>query len=241
MNYQPWEMVTLKCNKCLSYSSTFDKRVRMINFSKNSLIKVYPQNFDSTNYNIIQWWLLGANIAALNIQANLDDFTLYDKVFFLQNQNLGFVKKPDKLLFDSNEYESYKKPYFKVTLNIISFFALSKLLEETGIKIRKGNSFYLEVYILGCKEEEEKNEKYKFYLTDGFIFTKIKNNEIMRFNIYEPDIGGLIFKIKYNKELFARACIPFNLLKEGYRKIPIYTNNCVEFKSSCLIAFFSKI
>ena len=94
---------------------------------------------------------------------------------------------------------------------------------------------------MGTESDIKNNIKYKFELIDGFIFTKIKNNEIMRFNIYEPDIGGLIFKIKYNKELFARACIPFNLLKEGYRKIPIYTNNCVEFKSSCLIAFFSKI
>ena len=240
MNYQPWEMVTLKCNKCLSYSSTFEKRVKMINFSKNTLIKVYPQNFDSTNYNIIQWWLLGANIAALNIQANLDDFTLYDKVFFLQNQNLGFVKKPDKLLFDSNEYESYKKPYFKVTLNIISIFALSKLLDETGIKIRKGNSFYLEVYILGCKEEEEKNEKYKFYLTDGFIFTKIKNNEEMNFDVYEKDLSGLMLKIVYDDNIVARSCIPFCMMKEGYRRIPIFDHLCDEFPASCIIGLFKK-
>ena len=241
MNYQPWEMVTLKCNKCLSYSSTFDKRVRMINFSKNSLIKVYPQNFDSTNYNIIQWWLLGANIAALNIQANLDDFTLYDKVFFLQNQNLGFVKKPDKLLFDSNEYESYKKPCFKLSLNIISIFALSKLLEETGIKIIKGKSFILKVYILGCKEEEENNTKYKFNLTDGFIFTKIKNNEQMYFDVYEKDLSGLMIKIKYDDQIIARSCIPFCMMKEGYRRIPFFDNLCNEFPASFIIALIKKI
>ena len=241
MNYQPWEMVTLKCNKCLSYSSTFDKRVKMINFSKNTLIKVYPQNFDSTNYNIIQWWLLGANIAALNIQANLDDFTLYDKVFFLQNKNLGFVKKPDKLLFNSNEYESYNKPYFKISLNIISIFALSKLLDETGIKIRKGYSFVLKVYILGCREDEEKNTKYKFKLNDGFIFTRIQNNEEMNFDVYEKDLSGLMIKIEYDNKILARSCIPFCMMKEGYRRIPIFDSFCNEFPASCIIGLFKKI
>ena len=48
------------------------------------------------------------------------------------------------------------------------------------------------------------------------------------------------FIIKYGNVLFVRTCIPFTLMREGYRKIPIYTNHCVEFKSSCMIGFFSK-
>ena len=62
----------------------------------------------------------------------------------------------------------------------------------------------------------------------------------MLFNIYELDLGGLYFIIKYGNVLFVRTCIPFTLMREGYRKIPIYTNHCVEFKSSCMIGFFSK-
>ena len=241
MNYQPWEMVTLKCNKCDSYSSTLEKRIKMINFSKNSLIKVYPQNFDSSNYNIIKWWLLGANVCALNIQAIEDDYTLYDKIFFLQNNNVGYVLKPYKLLYGYDEIEDYQKPYFKVSLYIISIFALSKLIEEKEEKINQKKPFTLEVYILGSREDEENNIKYTFKLKDGFIFTKIEDNKEMIFNVYEKDLSGLMIKIKYNGNILARSCIPFCMAKEGYRRIPIYDILCKEFNASCIVGLFKKI
>ena len=239
--YSPWEFVTVKSTKIKKYLNSFEKREKIIKFTSNSLMKIYPQSFDSSNYNIIECWSLGIQVSALNIQATEDDYTLFDIVFFKQNNNVGYVKKPKKLLFDHLSFEKYEKPYFILEVNIIIIFALSKIIQYSDMKLENDKKMTMSVYVLGVESDIKNNIKYKFELIDGFIFTKIKNNEIMRFNIYEPDIGGLIFKIKYNKELFARACIPFNLLKEGYRKIPIYTNNCVEFKSSCLIAFFSKI
>ena len=238
--YFPWEFVTVKSTKIKKYLNSFEKREKIIKFTSNSLMKIYPQSFDSSNYNIIECWSLGIQVSALNIQAIEDDFTLFDIVFFKQNKNFGYVRKPKKLLFDNLKIEKYEKPYFTLQVDIKIVFALSKIIQFTGMKLEKDKNMTMSIYVLGTESDIKNNIKYKFELIDGFIFTKIKNNQIMLFNIYEPDLGGLFFKIKYDKVLFARACIPFTLMREGYRKIPIYTNHCVEFKSSCMIGFFSK-
>ena len=238
--YFPWEFVTVKSTKIKQYFNSFEKREKLIKFTSNSLMKIYPQSLDSSNYNIIECWSLGIQVSALNIQAIEDDFTLFDIVFFKQNKNLGYVTKPKKLLFDSLLIEKYEKPYFSLDVHIKIVFALSKIIQFNDMKLEKDKKMTISIYVLGTEYDIKNNVKYKFELIDGFIFTKIKDNEIMKFNIYEPDLAGLFFKIKYDKELFARACIPFTLLKEGYRKIPIYSNNCVEFKSSCMIGYFSK-
>jgi hypothetical protein len=239
--YYPWEFVTLKSKKINKFLESFDKRTKIIQFTSNSLMKIYPQNFNSSNYNIVQCWAAGIQVAALNIQATHDDFTLFDKVFFKQNKNLGYVEKPKKFQINNLKIERYDKPHFILEVSIKIIFALSKIIQFTGMKIKKNEFMTMSVYVLGINAEKQNNIEYKFELIDGFIFTKIKDNRIMRFNIYESDVGGLMFKIKYNNVLVARACIPFCIMKEGYRRIPIYSNNCAEFKSTCIIGLFSKI
>ncbi len=238
--YYPWEFVTLKSKKINKFLESFDKRTKIIQFTSNSLMKIYPQNFNSSNYNIVQCWAAGIQVAALNIQATHDDFTLFDKVFFKQNKNLGYVEKPKKFQINNLKIERYDKPHFILEVSIKIIFALSKIIQFTGMKIKKNEFMTMSVYVLGINAEKQNNIEYKFELIDGFIFTKIKDNRIMRFNIYESDVGGLIFKIKYNNVLVARSCIPFCIMKEGYRRIPIYSNNCAEFKSTCIIGLFSK-
>ena len=238
--YYPWEFVTVKSKKINKFLESFDKRTKITQFTSNSLMKIYPQSFNSSNYNIVQCWAAGIQVAALNIQATHDDYTLFDKVFFKQNKNLGYVEKPKKLKIDSLEIEKYDKPHFILEVSIKIIFALSKIIQFTGMKIKKNEFMTMSVYVLGTNADKQSNMEYKFELIDGFIFTKIKDNRTMRFNIYESDVGGLIFKIKYNNVLVARSCIPFCIMKEGYRRIPIYSNNCAEFKSTCIIGLFSK-
>ena len=238
--YYPWEFVTIKSKKIMKFLESYDKRYKITEFTSNSLMKIYPQSFNSSNYNIVSCWSAGIQVAALNIQATQDDYTLFDKIFFKQNKNLGYVVKPNKLLKETFQIEKYDKPHFILEVSIKIFFALSKIIQFTGMNLKKTDFMTMNVYVLGINADKQNNLEYKFDLIDGYIFTKIKDNRIMRFNIYEGDVGGLMFKIKCKNILVARACIPFCMLKEGYRKIPIYSNNCVEFKTTCMIGLFSK-
>ena len=77
-NHKPWEFVTIKSTKLLKYYNDSTKRKTMISLSNHCMIKAYPQNFDSTNYDIIKCWAMGVQAAAINIQATKDDYTLFN-------------------------------------------------------------------------------------------------------------------------------------------------------------------
>ena len=245
LKLQPWEFVTLKSTKLMEYAKDPIKRKKIIELNTHCMMKAYPQSFDSSNYDCIKCWLQGCQCAALNIQALDDDFTLFDKVFFKQNKNQGYVLKPRKLLIDYLKFEDYEKPYYTLELKIFSLTNLVKLIDaankfhEIDDEISKDGSLNFEIYTLGS-HKEDKNPKYTFRCYGGVIFTHITDNKTVSFDVYEPDLGGLMIKFFMDDNMFARACIPFTMLKEGFRKIPLFDNNCIEYSESCMVGFFSK-
>jgi hypothetical protein len=245
LKLQPWEFVTLKSTKLMEYAKDPIKRKKIIELNTHCMMKAYPQSFDSSNYDCIKCWLQGCQCAALNIQALDDDFTLFDKVFFKQNKNQGYVLKPRKLLIDYLKFEDYEKPYYTLELKIFSLTNLVRLIDaankfhEIDDEISKDGSLNFEMYTLGS-HKEDKNPKYTFQCYGGVIFTHITDNKTVSFDVYEPDLGGLMIKFFTDDIMFARACIPFTLLTEGFRKIPLFDNYCIEYSESCMVGFFSK-
>ena len=245
LKLQPWEFVTLKSTKLIEYSKDPVKRKKIIELNTHCMMKAYPQSFDSSNYDCIKCWLQGCQCAALNIQALDDDFTLFDKVFFMQNKNQGFVLKPSKLLIDSLKFEDYEKPYYTLELTIFSLTNLVRLIDATNKfnenddEIAKDGSLKFEIYTLGS-HKEDKNPKYTFLCNGGVIFTQITDNKTVNFDVYEPDLGGLMIKFFMDDVMFARSCIPFTMIKEGFRKIPLYDNNCIEYSESCMVGLIYK-
>ena len=100
-NYKHWEFVTLKSTLYLKLYPYLEKRKKLIELSFHCMMKAYPQNFDSSNYDIIKCWCCGCQTASINIQATDDDFTLFNQVFFTQNNNCGYVLKPKKFLLNT--------------------------------------------------------------------------------------------------------------------------------------------
>ena len=238
LKYQPWEFVTLKSDKIIKYSKNFETRKQLIQFNQHCLMKAYPQKFDSSNYDIIKCWLTGCQCAAINIQATEDDFTLFDKIFFKQNQNKGYVLKPQKLLPSKNiEFETYEKRCKTIRLKIISVFNMVKLINVSKTKIKKDKQISFEVYSLDAVNLEEKNY-FQFKLTGGVIFPQInKDDSDMLFDVFDRDFGCIMIKIKYDEKLIGRGCVPFGFYNVGYRRIPLYDNNCKINQDSFLIGF----
>ena len=165
--YKPWEMITIKCSKALKFSEDFVEKLDTINLTQQCLIKVYPESFDSSNYNIIKCFSCGCQACALNIQATEDDFILYDKIFFKQYQGLGYVQKPEKLL--SKNYKYYDRPSYICHMEIISLKNCSKLIEDEKIKIDNNGELSLKIYSIGIKEDEN-NTPLDCKLMNGGIF-----------------------------------------------------------------------
>ena len=245
-NYKPWEFVTLKSTTFIQIYKNIEKRKELIKLSFHCMLKAYPQNFDSSNYDIIKCWSCGCQCAAINIQAVEDDFTLFNQIFFTQNKNNGYILKPKKFINKYFSFEEYKIPKFYIKMKIIYLFNFVELIHLSDIPFVQNAKMEMKIYNLGfdigdINEEQKifKNE-YIFNLEGGFLTPHIINNEIIQIPVYEEELGGIIIKFFYEKKMIGRGCIPFCLLKIGYRKIPIFCNNCIERDRVFVIGYFEK-
>ena len=245
-NYKPWEFVTLKSTTFIQIYKNIEKRKELIKLSFHCMLKAYPQNFDSSNYDIIKCWSCGCQCAAINIQAVEDDFTLFNQIFFTQNKNNGYILKPKKFINKYFSFEEYKIPKFYIKMKIIYLFNFVELIHLSDIPFVQNAKMEMKIYNLGfdigdINEEQKilKNE-YIFSLEGGFLTPHIINNEIIQIPVYEEELGGIIIKFFYEKKMIGRGCIPFCLLKIGYRKIPIFCNNCIERDRVFVIGYFEK-
>ena len=68
----------------------YEKWKKVVEFSTVTMMKAYPQRFDSINYDPIKVWLVGGHVAALNIQSLEEDYTLINKVFFMIKSSHSF-------------------------------------------------------------------------------------------------------------------------------------------------------
>ena len=247
-NYKPWEFVTLKSTQFLQFFKKEEKREELIKLSFHCMLKAYPQNFDSSNYDIIKCWACGCQCPAINIQAADDDFTLFNKIFFTQNNNCGYILKPKKFIQKFFYFEQYKKPKFIIKMKIINLFNFAELMHLAKINFENKSKLQIKIYTLDLsskieetetKEKPAKNE-YIFNLEGNLINPKIINNEIIKLPVYEEELGGIMIKFLYDKDMIGRGCIPFCLIKYGYRRIPIYCNNCIERDRIFVVGYFEK-
>ena len=247
-NYKPWEFVTLKSTQFLQFFKKEEKREELIKLSFHCMLKAYPQNFDSSNYDIIKCWACGCQCPAINIQAADDDFTLFNKIFFTQNNNCGYILKPKKFIQKFFYFEQYKKPKFVIKMKIINLFNFAELMHLAKINFENKSKLQIKIYTLDLsskieetetKEKPAKNE-YIFNLEGNLINPKIINNEIIKLPVYEEELGGIMIKFLYDKDMIGRGCIPFCLIKYGYRRIAIYCNNCIERDRIFVVGYFEK-
>ena len=238
-NYKPWECLTLKCTKFIKYHLHPVQQKEMLKLSQHCILKAYPNSFNSANYDIIKCWRCGCQSAALNIQALEDDFTLFNKVFFYQNRKCGFVVKPNKLL-DPNIKIDINKSYYSIKMKIISVYNLLKLIESSEDAVFEKKKCYMEIYSLGAEGDDE-NPHHKYELSCGLVFPVIMNNRYgFELPIYEDELGGIMIKFIYDGKMIGRGCIPYCVMRNGYRKIPIFDNDCYINEGVFVLGFFQK-
>ena len=237
--YKPWEMMTIKCSKATKFSENIDDRKKIINLTQHCLLRIYPENFDSTNYNMIKCFACGIQGCCLNIQQTEDDFALYNKIFFKQNRDLGYVLKPERFLSQQINSCLYDKANYICNIQILSLINISKLIEEVKGDVNQASSLNLCIYTIGVKEDED-NLKYVFKLINGSLFPTFQNgNPNVKFYVFDYDFSAIMIKIKLGNVVIGRGCIPYFCMKLGYRRIPIYDNHCFNMKDVYMVGHFT--
>ena len=235
--YKPWEMISIGSTKAVTIAENLNDKKDIIKVSQKCLIKVYPESLESDNYNIIKCFSCGMQACALNMQTTEDDFVLYDKIFFKQNQGLGYVEKHKKF-FLKDYFDTYEKPKFICHMEIVSLINCSILIENAKLNIELDKELTLSIYSIGVKEDE-KNPVVNAKLINGTMFPSFQNGfPKIDYKVYDYELSAIMIKIYYQNRMIGRGCIPYYLMKQGFRRIPIYDNHCFGVDDAYMIGYF---
>ena len=248
--FLPWECISIAENDILKYISVPENKFKIMEYCTSSFLKVYPDGFrtDSSNQDVVNFWALGCQFCALNLQKTDDDCVLINKMFFKLNggSKCGYVLKPVWLRkFNEDNFKKRKlNPIFKIKFEILSGFHLNLTIpNDTKVKgmfvevtLRSPNSFFLR-----ANEEEEKKLTTNI-INKNFLHPVFPSNSIT-FNIYEEELSFIFIKLlSENRDIcLGRAAIPVVALNLGYRVVDLYDNTCTKLDEPFLIVRSNKI
>ena len=106
--------------------------------------------YDSTNYNPVQFWLSGLQLAAINFQKPEKELQI-NQGWFLQNGGCGYVLKPNSMTKGCFESPAISSESFLLSISIISGRHLNDILrqQDTGAKRKTPTNTVVKVEIIG--------------------------------------------------------------------------------------------
>ena len=124
-------------------------------------------------------------------------------------------------------------------MQIISVYNLLKLMESSEDAIYQKGKVFMEIYSLGS-EGDDNNPHHFYELKCGLMFPVIVDNKPFAIPIFEDELGGIMIKFTYEGKMIGRGCIPYCLMKNGYRIIPIFDNDCYICEGVFVLGYFNK-
>ena len=248
--FLPWECISIAENDILKYISVPENKFKIMEYCTSSFLKIYPDGFrtDSSNQDVVNFWALGCQFCALNLQKTDDDCALINKMFFKLNggSKCGYVLKPIWLRKFSEENFKKRKlnPIFKIKFEILSGFHLNLTIPNdkkikgmfVEVTLRSPNSFFQRAH------EEQDKKLTTNIVNKNFLHPVFPSNSIT-FNIYEEELSFIFIKLlSENKDIcLGRAAIPVVALNLGYRVVDLYDNTCSKLDEPFLIVRSNKI
>jgi len=212
-------------------------------YANQHIIRCYPagSRVESTNYDPSPAWNAGIQIVALNYQTNSKSVWL-NQGKFADNGACGYVLKPAAMLnarlcgthTPEEEDESQEsKQYWdllpkvdedprgdRLTITIISAHYLPKPL---GVNEEKAEVIdpMINVYICGY-EHDQGSFKTKVVEDNGF---NPEFNEAFTISLHRPELDLILFEVmdkgNFGESFVAQNCFPLNLVRPGYRCVPL--------------------
>ncbi|KAA0187849.1 hypothetical protein HAZT_HAZT008848 [Hyalella azteca] len=212
---------------------------KLLQFHKVGFSRVYPKNtrVDSSNFLPMPMWCHGVQLVALNYQTG-DKGMQLNHGMFLQNDNCGYVLRPDC------HFDDKYNPADPSTLRGVAPYDITiRVLGARHLtRSRRGIiTPIVEVEVIGC--EYETNTR----------FTTVNNvsnglcpswNEVFQFRVMNPSLALLRFVV-YEEEVFseqmqiAQATFPITCLRTGYRSVPLKNNFSEDLELASLLVHYS--
>ncbi|KAI3630452.1 hypothetical protein MIR68_011887 [Amoeboaphelidium protococcarum] len=254
-----------KALKLIRKGSKSDTLHEFINFTIKAFARIYPKGtrIDSSNIDPQVYWMVGCQMAALNLQHH-DQSLEINHGLFLQNGNCGYVLKTDQLLPD--KVSGTPKLFRQLRVTVLGGFKLPKPnLEMQGEIIDP----YVEVSVIAPSPSEElgivkmvsktpqvnnngltpvwaqdldsctsAQQVTQKFASQSFNFDQLLSNP---FAAVRPELTFLRFNVidedVGKDQLLAYAAIPLNCLSKGLRTVQLYTPGANLLQDSFLTVF----
>jgi len=195
-----------------------------VDLTKNLLARTYPKGgrVDSSNYNPVPFWNVGAQLVALNYQTSSEPMWL-NRGKFMVNGNSGYVLKPEFMNKRGRGTFNPDAPptglYKKLKVTVISGHQLPKQNNDF-----KGNIIDPIVVVSVCGiDADTKQVKTKPYKNNGFnpIW-----NEDFEFSFQASQLAMLTFAIdtESGKDTIGSYSVPVETLRAGMRVVRLWDN-----------------
>ncbi|KAL9371539.1 hypothetical protein Peur_036679 [Populus x canadensis] len=212
----------------------------IVSFTKNNLLRVYPKGtrLDSSNYDPFVGWKHGAQMVAFNMQGYGNHLRIMQGMF-RANGGCGYVKKPDFLLRENDDFDpGVPSTVYKILkVKIYSGEGWHLDFRHTHFDQYSPPDFLVKVGIVGVHASETSRTKV------------VKNswlpewNEEFKFEVAAPELSVLRIEVndddKYGSHDFAgQTYLPISELRTGIRAVPLHDRRGVRYKSARLLMRF---
>ncbi|KAI8899232.1 PLC-like phosphodiesterase [Globomyces pollinis-pini] len=213
---------------------------QLIQANNKCFSRIYPEGtrVGSSNYNPLQFWQAGCQIAALNFQ-KYDRHLQINQGMFRQNNNLGYVLKPEYMR-GATIHQAHRK---KISVSVISGYRFPKPRDEedrgiidpyitvelTVPNISKNDLLLSEQFSTRPVKSNGFNPLWFDENTNGELF---KSAHLYEFStiVTLPELSFLQFTVSSRNllidEFCAAATIPVDCLKSGYRVVTLSNYKC---------------
>ena len=196
----------------------------MTAFTEKHILRCYPagHRIMSDNYDPSLAWSVGAQMVALNFQAN-DQPMWLNRGKFLFNGGCGYIRKPKYLLDRSVLAHPRPAKSLRITIIAGSGWEIFK-----DVDLFDAPDSYVRITVAGSLKD---SKSYTTCTFNGHDRTGPKAqpyfNETFSFQIVEPELALLLFTL-YDKDttsqddFLAQYCCPVEMLRPGFRILPLY-------------------
>ncbi|XP_011623006.2 phosphoinositide phospholipase C 2 isoform X2 [Amborella trichopoda] len=217
----------------------------VVSFTKRNILRIYPKGLrvDSSNFNPLIGWNLGAQMVAFNMQGYGRSLWLMQG-FFRANGGCGYVKKPDFLLNDSagdKVFNTSQEQQVKKTLKMKVYMGDGWRFEfrKTHFDICSPPDFSVKVAVKGVQADSTSSQSTE---TINDCWTPAWNKEFT-FPLTVPEVALLRIEVHESdtlqKDDFAgQTCLPVWELKSGIRAVPLYDKRGDPYRHVKLLVMF---
>ncbi|CUF61484.1 phosphoinositide-specific phospholipase C, putative [Bodo saltans] len=237
---------------CSSFTESKSKAMcadqRYVMLNQHVISRIYPSGarFDSSNYHPQIHWNSGCQVVALNWQSSRTYELRLNKAVFRDNNNSGYLLKPDYLR-DPNFFPAahMKAEPTHLSLEIISGFCLPKPAQSTKGEIVDP---YVKVFVEGPGMDHNRPVFRTHTIDDnGFhpVWRGGAHGTTYHFDISVWCMSSLVLQVfdedVDSDDLLAECIIPLRLLKRGIRLFPLTDEVSEPLTSSFLVCNVSFI